>query len=82
MCLECFVTALVFQLTEARSEIEEQQRQVINLKRKCQRLTQDVGDMKLHLEEQVMRNAELEKKQRKLVAFVIFIERFDFILGK
>ena len=55
----------LLQVTDARAETEEHQRQVGNFKRKCQRLTQDVGDMKLHLQEQMMRNAELEKKQRK-----------------
>ncbi|KAK2165919.1 hypothetical protein LSH36_44g06061 [Paralvinella palmiformis] len=57
--------ALERKVTDARAETEEHQRQVGNFKRKCQRLTQDVGDMKLHLQEQMMRNAELEKKQRK-----------------
>ena len=50
---------------EALNEAEEQSRLVMNNKRKLQRLNQDMGDLKLHLEEQLNRNAELEKKQRK-----------------
>ncbi|KAK2173425.1 hypothetical protein NP493_876g00017 [Ridgeia piscesae] len=52
-------------LAEAGEETEDQRRQVANLKRKSHRLTQDMQDMKLHLEEQLGRNSELEKKQRK-----------------
>ena len=59
-------TACVFpQLTEALEDAEEQRHQVQNLKRKLQRLTQEMMDLKLHLEEQYSRNTELEKKQRK-----------------
>ena len=47
------------------SDNDDQKRQVSNLKRKSQRLNADMQDMKLHLEEQVTRNSELEKKQRK-----------------
>ena len=47
------------------TENEEQKRQVSNLKRKSQRLNADMQDIKLHLEEQVNRNSDLEKKQRK-----------------
>lgn len=53
------------QLTDAVTECDELRRQVGNLKRKTQRQLADMQDMKLHIEEQVARNAELEKKQRK-----------------
>ena len=56
---------LCFQLSEALNDNEEQKRQVQNLKRKSQRLNSDMQDIKLHLEEQVTRNSDLEKKQRK-----------------
>jgi len=47
------------------AEMEEQERAMVAMKRKTQRFNQDMADQKLHLEEQVTRNAELEKKQRK-----------------
>ena len=53
------------QLGEVMAEDEEHQRQVGNLKKKTQRLNADMQDIKLHLEEQISRNSELEKKQRK-----------------
>ena len=59
------MTDFLSQLAEAGEETEDQRRQVQNLKRKSHRLTQDMQDMKLHLEEQLGRNSELEKKQRK-----------------
>ena len=52
-------------VTEAQEEAENQQRHVANLRKKSTRVNQDLADMKLHLEEQTTRNAELEKKQRK-----------------
>jgi myosin-18 len=52
-------------LTEYIAENEEQSRQCANLRRKLQRLNQDTADVRLHLEEQLARNGELEKKQRK-----------------
>ena len=59
------IVARCLQLTEALNDNEEQKRQVQNLKRKSQRLNADMQDIKLHLEEQVTRNSDLEKKQRK-----------------
>lgn len=56
------------QLTEAIATSEEQSRAAANTKRKLQRLNQDMSDLRLHLEEQTTRNADLEKKQRKLVS--------------
>ncbi|XP_066294954.1 unconventional myosin-XVIIIa-like isoform X7 [Branchiostoma lanceolatum] len=52
-------------LAEALEDAEEQQRQVSSLKKKSQRLTAEMQDMKLHLETQQERNSQLEKKQRK-----------------
>ena len=52
---------------------EDSSRQMANLRRKLQRGNQDMADLRLHLEEQVGRNAELEKKQRKWVHCVCLI---------
>ena len=46
-------------------EGEEQARSIAAHKRKALKLAQDTADLKLHLEEQLGRNAELEKRQRK-----------------
>ena len=54
-----------FQLHEAVEEAEEQRRQVQVAKKKAQRLTAEMQDTKLHLEEQMARNNELERKQRR-----------------
>ncbi|XP_072043844.1 LOW QUALITY PROTEIN: unconventional myosin-XVIIIa-like, partial [Amphiura filiformis] len=50
---------------EAQEDIEEHKRQVAALKRKSQKLIAESQDMRLHLETQQTRNADLEKKQRK-----------------
>ena len=55
------------QLHEAVAEAEEQRRQVQVAKKKAQRLATETQDTKLHLEEQMTRNNELERKQRRLV---------------
>ncbi|XP_072557636.1 unconventional myosin-XVIIIa isoform X11 [Paramormyrops kingsleyae] len=52
-------------LTDLQADGEEVQRSVQQLKKKCQRLTAELQDTKLHLENQQSRNHELEKKQRK-----------------
>ena len=57
--------AFCFQLNESQDEVDEQRRLVTNLKKKSVRLNQDMADLRLHLEEQIARNADLEKKQRK-----------------
>lgn len=54
---------------DAVAEAEEQRRQVQVSKKKSQRLTAEMQDLKLHLEEQMSRNNELERKQRRLVVF-------------
>ncbi|XP_066551563.1 unconventional myosin-XVIIIa isoform X8 [Amia ocellicauda] len=52
-------------LTDLQADNEEVQRSVQQLKKKCQRLTSELQDTKLHLEGQQSRNHDLEKKQRK-----------------
>ncbi|XP_076138238.1 unconventional myosin-XVIIIa isoform X7 [Alosa pseudoharengus] len=52
-------------LTDQQADNEEVQRVAAQLKKKCQRLTAELQDTKLHLEGQQSRNHELEKKQRK-----------------
>nr|XP_022920391.1 unconventional myosin-XVIIIa isoform X4 [Onthophagus taurus] len=52
-------------LTDAYEEVEEQRQVVGQWKRKVQKLTSEMGDIKLLLEEQISRNNILEKKQRK-----------------
>uniref|UniRef100_A0AAR2IGF4 Myosin XVIIIAb n=1 Tax=Pygocentrus nattereri TaxID=42514 RepID=A0AAR2IGF4_PYGNA len=52
-------------LTDLQADNEEMQRVAQQLKKKCQRLTAELQDTKLHLEGQQSRNHELEKKQRK-----------------
>ncbi|KAI4886508.1 hypothetical protein NFI96_024884 [Prochilodus magdalenae] len=52
-------------LTDLQADTEEMQRVAQQLKKKCQRLTAELQDTKLHLEGQQSRNHELEKKQRK-----------------
>ncbi|XP_061105154.1 unconventional myosin-XVIIIa-like isoform X4 [Conger conger] len=52
-------------LTDLQADSEEVQRSVQQLKKKCQRMTAELQDTKLHLESQQSRNHDLEKKQRK-----------------
>uniref|UniRef100_A0A8C2KRX8 Myosin XVIIIAb n=1 Tax=Cyprinus carpio TaxID=7962 RepID=A0A8C2KRX8_CYPCA len=52
-------------LTDLQADNEEVQRVAQQLKKKCQRLTAELQDTKLHLEGQQSRNHDLEKKQRK-----------------
>uniref|UniRef100_A0A672SRD7 Myosin XVIIIA n=1 Tax=Sinocyclocheilus grahami TaxID=75366 RepID=A0A672SRD7_SINGR len=52
-------------LTDLQADNEEVQRVSQQLKKKCQRLTAELQDTKLHLEGQQSRNHDLEKKQRK-----------------
>ncbi|XP_074642928.1 unconventional myosin-XVIIIa-like isoform X2 [Tubulanus polymorphus] len=55
-------------LNELTEENEEQRRQLLNAKRKTQKCTTDMQDIKFHLEEQISRNSDLEKKQRRFDA--------------
>jgi len=55
---------LTLQLSDAYEEVEEQRQVVGTWKRKVQKLTGEMNDLKLLLEEQSSRNNLLEKKQR------------------
>lgn len=59
-------------LNDAYEEVEEQRQVVAQWKRKSQRFAAELNDTKLLHEEQTNRNAILEKKQRKYVAFYCF----------
>ncbi|XP_040194479.1 unconventional myosin-XVIIIa isoform X5 [Rana temporaria] len=52
-------------LGDLQADNEETQRTLQQLKKKCQRLTAELQDTKLHLEGHQGRNHELEKKQRR-----------------
>uniref|UniRef100_A0A8C8S7Q4 Unconventional myosin-XVIIIa n=1 Tax=Pelusios castaneus TaxID=367368 RepID=A0A8C8S7Q4_9SAUR len=52
-------------LADLQADNDECQRALQQLKKKCQRLTSELQDTKLHLEGQQGRNHELEKKQRR-----------------
>lgn len=52
-------------LGDLQADSEESQRALQQLRKKCQRLTAELQDTKLHLEGQQVRNHELEKKQRR-----------------
>ncbi|KAM4797261.1 unconventional myosin-XVIIIa isoform 8-T8 [Rhinophrynus dorsalis] len=52
-------------LADLQADNEETQRTLQQLKKKCQRLTSELQDTKLHLEGHQGRNHDLEKKQRK-----------------
>ena len=60
-----FSFVMCFQLAESVADNEDLSRQMANLRRKLQHGNQEMADLRLHLEEQVGRNAELEKKQRR-----------------
>ncbi|KAM9320551.1 unconventional myosin-XVIIIa isoform 1-T1 [Gastrophryne carolinensis] len=52
-------------LADLQADNDESQRTLSQLKKKCQRLTAELQDTKLHLEGHQGRNHELEKKQRR-----------------
>ncbi|XP_074045201.1 unconventional myosin-XVIIIa isoform X5 [Macrotis lagotis] len=52
-------------LVDLQADSDESQRTHQQLKKKCQRLTAELQDTRLHLEGQQVRNHELEKKQRR-----------------
>ncbi|XP_037605539.1 unconventional myosin-XVIIIa-like isoform X6 [Sebastes umbrosus] len=52
-------------LADLQTDSEDVQRSVQQLKKKCQKLTAELQDTKLHLEGLHSRNHDLEKKQRK-----------------
>ncbi|KAK6192213.1 hypothetical protein SNE40_003722 [Patella caerulea] len=55
-------------LHDTVEEAEEQRRLVQVARKKAQRLTEEMQDTKLHLEERMSRNNELERKQRRFDA--------------
>lgn len=44
---------------------ENQHRQVVSVKKKSQKLSQDAQDLRFQLDDQLTRNSDLEKKQRR-----------------
>lgn len=68
VCLHVFVCVCALQLADLQTDNEDVQRSVQQLKRKCQKLTAELQDTKLHMEGLQSRNHDLEKKQRKSVA--------------
>ncbi|KAL4657307.1 unconventional myosin-XVIIIa-like isoform X1 [Arapaima gigas] len=52
-------------LADLQADSVESQRSIQQLKKKCQRLTAELQDTRLHLEGQQSRSHELEKKQRR-----------------
>lgn len=63
-CLR-FLVVFLLQLTDVNAENEEMHRHSSNLKKKTARIQAEMEDLKLLLEEEQSRNAELEKKQRR-----------------
>ncbi|XP_078338720.1 unconventional myosin-XVIIIa-like isoform X4 [Crassostrea virginica] len=55
-------------LHEAIEDADDQRRQLSAAKKKAQRLAAEMQDTKLHLEEQMSRNNDLERKQRRFDA--------------
>lgn len=70
VCLHVCVCACqcTLQLADLQTDNEDVQRSVQQLKKKCQKLTAELQDTKLHLEGLQSRNHDLEKKQRKSVS--------------
>lgn len=60
-----YLRLIFIQLTEEKDEKEELHRQTLNMKKKTSRVQSEMEDLKLLLEEEQSRNAELEKKQRR-----------------
>lgn len=56
---------LLLQLTDSEGEIEDLHKSLSQSRKKVAKLGQEMNDLKLHLEAQQGRNAELEKRQRK-----------------
>lgn len=55
-------------MADAYEEVEEQRQVVSQWKRKTQKMTNEMNDLRMMLEEQNGRNNVLEKKQRKFDA--------------
>lgn len=62
-------------LSEALADLDEGRQAINQWKRKAQKLSAELQDLKLLVEEHMARNAELEKKQRKCVLVSL---RFDW----
>ena len=60
-----FKFLFVFQLHETLDELEDVRRQLLTSKKKNQKLLAEMQDSKLHLEEQMSHNNDLERKQRR-----------------
>lgn len=63
----------MLQLADLQTDNEDVQRSVQQLKKKCQKLTAELQDTKLHLEGLQGRNHDLEKKQRKSVSVCLSV---------
>ena len=53
------------QLVDSESEKDDLQRNLNQVRKKAAKVASEMNDLKLHLESQQARNAELEKRQRK-----------------
>ena len=53
------------QLMDSESEKDDLQRNLNQVRKKAAKMGSEMNDLKLHLETQQARNAELEKRQRK-----------------
>ena len=63
--MQIMICNIMLQLNDAYEEVDEQRQVVAQWKRKTQKVTGELNDTKLLLEEQTSRNTLLEKKQRK-----------------
>ena len=55
----------VLQLLQMQEEVDDHVRLESQNKKKIHKLQSELGDLKIHLEETVAKNHELEKKQKK-----------------
>ena len=53
------------QLGDSQSEVDDLHKTLGQVRKKAAKLGSEMNDLKLHLESQQARNAELEKRQRK-----------------
>lgn len=74
-----FCVCVYLQLADLQTDNEDVQRSVQQLKKKCQKLTAELQDTKLHLEGLHSRNHDLEKKQRKSVAVFLSVCPSSFL---
>ena len=57
--------SLYLQLVDSEGEKEDLHRTLAQTRKKAAKVASEMNDLKLHLETQQARNAELEKRQRK-----------------